>query len=117
MDGLWLLGLISVGLFVLLFLWSLGAEPSALSAFALQTGLNGISVERPGSGPNFTIVVPVALEMESAAASPLSSQTADMKNIRADLRLPIEKGRFLSFSLVLILTLLILGVWILTQFR
>jgi hypothetical protein len=117
LDGLWWLGLVSASLFALLFLWSLMAEPSALSAFALEIGLKGFNVERPVSGHNVAMVLPVDLEIEPASAASLSPPAADMRNIRADLRFPIHKGWFFSFSLTLVLGLLILGMWIADQLR
>ena len=119
LDVVWFLGAAFAGILVLLFLFSLVAKPSTISALAPEVGLKGFNIERLSGGARrgVTMVLPVALDMDPYTAGALPAQPVEIKNIQADLRFPIQKGRFFSVSLAIILGLLVLGMWVVAQLR
>jgi len=114
LDLAWWLGAVSAGLLFGLLAWSQIAEPPALSSFALEIGLSGFSIERPSgdTAQNVTLTLPISLEVAAGA-----NARADLKNVRADYRFPIRKGPFVSLSLAILLSLMLLVVWIVDQLR
>jgi hypothetical protein len=100
LDVCWYLGAISLGLLALLLVFSLF----------------------PGSlGGNLQMSLPVAFNVDSHAytvtSSSLETDDAHMEKVRAYLRFPIQKGRFLSINVAIIIVVFSFGLWVLTQLR
>lgn len=91
----------------------------ALVSLALLTGLLVFSFCVNLEGNNLTMNLPVAMELNAPAqASNASVETdARIEKLRGNLRFPIRSGAFFSGSMFLVVLLLGLLLWVLTQLR
>jgi Protein of unknown function (DUF2975) len=67
---------------------------------------------------NVTMNLPVAVELDAADGNSISLETdARIEKLRGNLRFPVRSGAFVSGSMFLIVLLLGLALWTLTQLR
>jgi hypothetical protein len=98
LDAAWWLIAVSSGLLV------------GLMVFSLFVNLEG---------DNLTMDLPVALELDAPVLGSSSSMQADARigKLRGNLRFPVRNGAFFSGSMILIVLLLGVLLWLLTQLR
>jgi len=96
-----------------------GAWWLAAITLALFTGLLVFSFFIDLEGGNFTMDLPVALELEPAVRGDSASLDgeAQIEKVRANLQFPVRNGAFFSASVFLIALLMGGVLWILTQLR
>jgi hypothetical protein len=86
---------------------------------ALLTGLLVLSLFVNLEGERLTMGLPVALELDAPVHDSGGSLHADgrIEKLRGNLRFPIRQGAFLSVSMFLVVILLGMLLWVLTQLR
>lgn len=96
-----------------------GAWWLVVVSLGLLTGLLLLSFVVDLEGESFTMDLPVAVELNAPVLEGGASVIPDarIEKLRGNLKFPIRQGYFLSGSMLLIVLLLGLMLWVLTQLR
>jgi hypothetical protein len=87
-------------------------------SLALLTGLLVLSFVVKLDGNNFMMDLPVAMELKTPAHSSASPDTdARIDKVRGNLRFPVRNRAFFSCSMLVIVLLLGMLLWVVTQLR
>ncbi len=111
LNLIWFLAALSGVLLALLVLWSVVAAPPTLTSAALEISLAGFHFHQPSSDPaqNLVIALPVALKPGASA------DRTPMTGLQGEYRFPIQKGAFLTVSLIILTVSMTLALGIIDQ--
>lgn len=129
LDASWYVLTVSLGLMTILLVLCIFVDPGGRNltltvpvSLKLDADLGRVAAERAAEHAGFVLDLDefrLDLTRNDARTSPssLSIDGAEIKAVRAKLRFPVEKGPFLVVNIALVIVLLGLTLWLVTQLR